>query len=131
MDKRSGFAFVPIFVIVFLACAAQAAAPVSSPESRFVWEPGENLTFTWTNENFDGFYYDPENWTVKESLIIKLDNIEDRYIPKEGLENSTTVETATPRYRPFGEYAVIWFIGSKYLAGYTEGKSRIYSHLAS
>jgi len=58
MDKRSGFALVPIFVIVVLACAAQAVAPVSLPESRFVWEPGENLTFTWTKDNFDGFYPD-------------------------------------------------------------------------
>ncbi|HEX7628604.1 MAG TPA: S-layer protein domain-containing protein [Candidatus Methanoperedens sp.] len=60
-----------------------------------------------------------------ESLTIKLNNIEDRYIPKEGLVYSTTVETATARYRPFGEYAVIGFWGGKYLAGYPEGKSNI------
>jgi len=47
----------PIFLMMFLACAAQAAAPGSEPESLFVWEPGENLIFTWTNENFDGLFY--------------------------------------------------------------------------
>jgi S-layer protein (TIGR01567 family) len=125
MDTGSGFAVVPIFVIVFLACAAQAAAPVSPPESRFVWEPGENLTFTWTNENFDGFYYDAQTRTGKESITIKLDNIKDRSIPKEGLVYSTTVETTTARYRPFGEYFVIGFMGEKYLAGYPKGKSNI------
>ncbi len=125
MDKGSGFTLVSIFVIVFLACAAQAAAPVSPPESRFVWEPGENLTFTWTNENFEGFYYDAQTRTGKESITIKLDSIKDRSIPKEGLVYSTTVETTTARYEPFGEYAVIGFMGEKYLAGYPEGKSNI------
>ena len=90
-----------------------------------MWEPGENLTFTWTNENFDGFYYDAQSRAGNESLTITLDNIEDRSIPKEGLVYSTTVETATARYRPFGEYAVIGFWGGKYLAGFPEGKSNI------
>jgi hypothetical protein len=125
MDKVSGFALVPIFVIVFLAFGAQAAAPVSPPESRFVWEPGENLTFTWTNENFDGFYYDAQSGAGNESLTIKLNKIEDRSIPDGGIVYSTTVETATARYRPFGEYTVIWFMGGKYLIGFPEGKSNI------
>jgi hypothetical protein len=43
MDDGLGFALVPIFVIVFLACAGQAAVPVSPTESRFVWKPWENL----------------------------------------------------------------------------------------
>ncbi|MCZ7406235.1 MAG: S-layer protein domain-containing protein, partial [Candidatus Methanoperedens sp.] len=125
MDKGFGFALVPIFVIVFLAFGAQAAAPVSPPDSRFVWEPGENLTFTWTNENFDGFYYDAQTRTGKESLTIKLNKIEDRSIPDGGIVYSTKVETTTARYRPFGEYAVIWFMGGKYLTGFPEGKSNI------
>ena len=125
MDKGSGFALAPIFVIVFMACGGQAVAPVSPPESRFVWEPGEKLTFIWTNENYDGFYYDAQTRTGNESLTIKLDNIKDRTIPYNGIVYSTTVGTATARCRMFGEYYVIGFMGEKYLAGYPEGKSNI------
>jgi len=125
MGEVSGFVLVPIFAILFLSFSAQAAAPVSSPESRFVWEPGENLTFTWTNENYDGFYYDAQTGTGNESLTIKLDNIKDRTIPYNGIVYSTTVGTATARCRMFGEYYVIGFMGEKYLAGYPEGKSNI------
>jgi len=123
MNKGSGFALLPIFVIMFLSCAA--AAPVSPPESRFVWEPGENLTFTWTHDNFYGFYYDAEKRAGKESLTINLDNIKDRSIPENGIVYSTKVETVTARYAPFGEYAVIGLGGDKYLAGFPEGKSNI------
>jgi hypothetical protein len=130
MNKGSGFVLAPI-IIVFMAYAGQAAAPVSPPESRFVREPGENLTFTWTKENFDGFYYNAQTRAGKESLTIKLDNVKDRSIPKNGIEYSTTVETVTARYSPFGEYSVIGFMGKKYLAGYTEGKSCKYSPCAS
>lgn len=45
---------ITLLAILLLAGAFQAASPVSLPESLFVWEPGENLSFTWTNENFDG-----------------------------------------------------------------------------
>ena len=127
MDEGSEFGLAAIFVIVFLACAAQAVAPVSPPESRFVWEPGENLTFTWTNENFDGFYYDAKSNAGKESLTIKLDNLTDRWIKQDNIVYSTTVEQVTSRYSQFGEYAVIGFLGQKYLAGFPMGKSNITS----
>ena len=83
MDKESGFTLVSIFVIVFLAFGAQAAAPVSPPESRFVWEPGENPIYTWTNENFDGFYHDADSGNYSESLVVT--NLIGRRIPEGGL----------------------------------------------
>jgi len=125
MDE--GLAVVPIFILVFLACTAQAAMPVSPPESRFVWEPGENLTFTWTKENFDGFFYDTQGGTGKESLSIKLDNLTDRWIKQDNMVYSTNIEQVTAGYSPFGEYAVIGFIGEKYLAGFPRGNSNISS----
>lgn len=39
-----------------------------------MWEPGENLTFTWTVANFDGFYYDSQSRAGNESLTITLDS---------------------------------------------------------
>jgi S-layer protein (TIGR01567 family) len=125
-EIRCAIRIVGIIELVFLllAYAAQAAAPVSSPESRFVWEPGDNLTFTWTNENFDGFYYDVKNRAGNESLTITLDNLEDRSIPKDGIVYSTTVVNVPFNYRPFGNYSMIGFMGDRYFAGYTSG-SRI------
>ncbi|VVB88708.1 S-layer protein [uncultured archaeon] len=113
---------ISLMAILLLAGVIQAAAPVSAPESRFVWEPGENLTFTWTPENFDGFFYDPENRAGNETLTIRL-NKKDRVMTD--VVYSTTVGTATARYKPFGKHAVIGFMGKKYLAGYPEGKSDI------
>lgn len=81
----------------------------------------------WTPANFDGFYYDAQSRTGNESITIKLDNIKDRSIPKDGIVYSTTVGTATARYSPFGEYAVIGLFGEKYIAVYPEGKSNITS----
>ena len=115
---------ITLLAILLLACAAQAAASVSPPESRFVWEPGENLSYTWTNENFDGFYYDAKNRAGNESLTITLDNLEDRSIPKDGMVYSTTVVNVPFNYRPFGNYSMIGFMGDRYFAGYTSG-SRI------
>lgn len=122
-----GFALVPLLIIMFLACPVQAAVPVSFPDSRFVWEPGENLTFTWTAANFDGFYYDPENGAGSETLTIRIDKMKNRTIPKDGFVYSTTVGLTNASYRPFGEYSVIGLFGEKYLVGYPEGKSNITS----
>lgn len=125
MAKVSGFALVPIFVIVFLACSALAAVPVSPPESRFVWEPGENLTFTWTNENFDGFYYDAKSNAGKESLTIHLDNIKDRLIPKHGITYFKTPGHTNTRYSLSRKYSVLELRNEKYLVEYPEERNDI------
>lgn len=127
VGRKIGTSLITLLAILLLACAAQAAVPVSPPESRFVWEPGENLTFMWTTANFDGFYYDAKSRAGKESLTIKLENTDDGWISQNNIVYSTTVEQATARYSPFGEYAVIGFMGQKYLAGFPEGKSNITS----
>jgi S-layer protein (TIGR01567 family) len=125
VGRKIGTSLITLVSILLLACAGQAAVPVSPSESRFVWEPGENLSFTWTPENFDGFFYDPENRAGSEKITIKLDDIADRIIPEKGMEYSTAITIADARYRPFGKYAVIGFMGEKYLAGYPAGRSNI------
>ena len=122
MDKISGFALVPIFVIMFLAFGAHAAAPVSPLESRFVWEPGENLTFTWTPANFDGFYYHPDNRAGNESLTIRLDKFNNRSVQPNGIVYFKKPGQTDARYRLSGKYAVLEFKREKYLVEYPEGK---------
>ncbi len=121
MDEGLGFMLVPIFIMVFLACNAQAAVPVSPPESRFVWEPGKNLTFTWTPENFDGFSYDSQSIAGNESLTIKLEKAGS--IPKNGIIYNKPVRQTNTGYRLAGKRAVIVFSGEKYLAEYPAGRS--------
>ncbi len=72
-NKVINAGLIALLLAFLLADTAQAAAPVSPPESRFVWEPGENLTFSWTPANFDGFYYDAQSREGNESLTITLD----------------------------------------------------------
>jgi hypothetical protein len=83
MDKRSWVALVPIFLIVFLACAAPGSSTSQRPRIPLCVGTRENLTFTWTNENFDGFYYDADSGNYSESLVIT--NLTDRRIPEGGL----------------------------------------------
>lgn len=94
--------------------------PVSSPEYRYVWDAsrGSNLTFTWTPINFDGFYYDLDNNAGNESLIIRLNSNTDRTINQNNLIYSTSPATIPFKYKPFGNYRIIGFIGEKYFIGY-------------
>ena len=128
VNKRIEVGLIALLLAFLLVVTARAAAPVSPPESRFVWEPGEKLSFTWTPENFDGFYYDPENKAGNGSLTIKLNNIKDRSIPIGGIVYHKAAGQTNTKYREFGKYAVIEFTGEKYLAEYPAGKSNITGH---
>ncbi len=95
--------------------------PVSSPESRYVWDAalGANLTYTWTPMNFDGLFYDVDNNVGNESLTIRLDSNTSRIVQQNNLIYSTNIENVSFKYRPWGSYSVIGFMGEKYFAGYT------------
>ncbi|MCZ7362832.1 MAG: S-layer protein domain-containing protein, partial [Candidatus Methanoperedens sp.] len=102
-------------------------APVSPPESRYVWDAslGSNLTYTWKPMNFDGFYYDLDNNIGNESLTIRLDSNISRNIQQNNLRYSTIPETVSFKYKPFGEFSVIGFMSEKYFAGYSTGIASI------
>ena len=104
----------------------RSQVPVSPPESRFVWaaDAGANKTFILTPLNFDGFYYDLDNNAGSESLSITLANPGNRTIHENDLKYSTTASNIPFKYRPFGNYSMIGFMGEKYLAGY-DSDSRI------
>ena len=115
---------IALLMAFLMANTSQAVAPVSPPGSRFVWEPGENLTFTWTNENFDGFY-DAKSKTGKESLTIKIDNLKDGHIPKNGITYFKIPGQTTTHYSFSIKYAVLESRNEKYLLEYPEEKNDI------
>ncbi|MDO8725407.1 MAG: S-layer protein domain-containing protein, partial [Candidatus Methanoperedens sp.] len=116
---------IALLLALLLTTTAHAALPVSPPESRFVWEPGENLTFTWTPVNFDGLYYDPEKRSGNESLTIRLDKLRNRSIQPNGIVYFKAPGQTDTRYMLSRKYAVLDFSGDKYLAEYPEDMSDI------
>ncbi len=102
--------------------------PVSAPDTRFVWDAnaGAGSTFNLTPLNFDGFYYDLDNNAGSESFSIELGSPDNRSIKENDLKYSTTVLNIPFKYRQFGNYSMIGFMGERYFAGYTQ-ESRIAS----
>jgi S-layer protein (TIGR01567 family) len=96
--------------------------PVSVPGSRYVWadDAGVGSTFNLTPMNFDGFYYDLDNNAGSESFSIKLGNPDKRFIKEDDLKYSSTISNIPFKYRPFGNYGVIGFMGERYFAGFTD-----------
>ncbi len=97
--------------------------PVSAPGSRFVWAAGDGSTFNLTPLNFDGFYYDLDNNAGSESFSIELGNPDNRSINRSIKENdlkySTIISNIPFKYRQFGNYSMIGFMGERYFAGYS------------
>ncbi len=116
---RTGF--IAALTILLVAANTHAAIrfPVSEPGSRFIWTAGMNATINFTPMNFDGFYYDLDDNTGSEILKINLET--DRSIKNNNVTYSTSIETVPFKYRQFGNYNVIRFLGETYFAGYTEG----------
>lgn len=82
---------------------------------------GSTATFTWSAENFGGFYYDLNKDITSETLEI---TVEDRTIPVSGLVYTVTaVPVEYPVHKQLGlevngkaNYSVVGFQGSKYVA---------------
>lgn len=95
--------------------------PVSAPESRYVWaaDAGASQNLNLTPMNFDGFYYDLDNNAGNESFSIKIGNPVDRTIKENDWRYSTIAWNVPFKYRQFGNYSVIGFMGERYFAGYS------------
>ncbi|MCX9073626.1 MAG: S-layer protein domain-containing protein [Candidatus Methanoperedens sp.] len=100
----------------------QFRMPVSPPGSRYIWDgdAGGGSTFNLTPMNFDGFYYDLDNNAGSESFIISLGNPRDKSIQENDLKYSTAVSNIPFKYRSFGNYTMIGFMGERYFTGYTD-----------
>jgi hypothetical protein len=78
-------------------------------------------SFTWTPQNFAGFYYDADKNLGTEVLAATL--TEDRKLAGDepyGLVYRTTAQMDYFDFETWGSYYVIGFLGKKCLAGYAE-----------
>jgi S-layer protein (TIGR01567 family) len=101
------------------------SAPVSRQISR-VADLGEEV-FTWTRANFDGFYYDLDENLGSEKITFRLSGrnpssatLSDQQDASgnRGIVYSTQAEPKAFRFKPWGRYEVIGFLGERYLAAY-------------
>ena len=85
--------------------------------------------FTWTNSNFAGFYYDIDNSIGLEQLTIRLSNVgasedvatlsdEPDANNNSGIVYTTHAQPKDFRFKPWGQYEVIGFLGDRYFAAY-------------
>jgi S-layer protein (TIGR01567 family) len=82
---------------------------------------GTGDSFTWTPQNFAGFYYDINDDLGTETLKTTL--TDDNNLsgdPPYGIVYQTAAQTNDYEYRGWGSYTVIGFLGEEYFAGYTE-----------
>ena len=94
-----------------------------------VWEEGMDTTYTWDARSFTGFYYDLDDDTSTEKLIVH--NI-DRNIEEGDLEYVTEAADIDFECSEWGKYKVIGFMAEKYFAGYgSETKDKITSDTIS
>lgn len=95
-------------------------------ESRYVWKEGMEPVLNLTPLNFDLFYYDIDSGQGGEYMKIDIGDPSRRTIDVNNLTYQTSIFNASFKYRGFGKYSAIGFLGEKYLAAYTNE-----SHIAS
>ncbi len=88
-------------------------------ESRYIWEEGMDQIFNLTPLNFDLFYYDIDSGQGGEYMKIDIGDPSRRTIDVDNLTYQTSIFNTSFKYRGFGNYSAIGFIGEKYLAAYT------------
>ena len=94
--------------------------PISSSESRYVWEEGMKPILNLTPLNSDIFYYDIDSGAGGEIMNIDIGDPAQRTIQLNKVTYTTTTFNISFRYRQFGNYSAIGFLGEKYLAAYTD-----------
>ena len=77
-------------------------------------------SYTWTAENFAGFYYDINANLGTEALTIELNDGNGSIWEPRGVTYTTTAQPKEFEYYDWGIYSVIGFLGDEYFAGYHE-----------
>ena len=76
-------------------------------------------TFTWTADNFAGFYYDIDDNIKTEELVATISE-GNKLLEPDGVVYTTKVMADDFEYEPWGSYNVIGFMAEKYFAGYID-----------
>ena len=110
---------ITILLIILLQPAGNS---VEDNRSRFEIR-GEVATdsFTWTADNFAGFYYDIDEDIKTEELVTYVTE-GDKILEPDGLIYITTAQMDDFHYWPWGSYNVIGFMAEKYFAGYIDAE---------
>jgi S-layer protein (TIGR01567 family) len=82
-----------------------------------VVDPSLTDEFTWTPYNFEGFYYDIDDDVGTERLTATISN--GNKIDDKEIIYTTSPQPMKFKFRDFGMYDVIGFMGDKYFAGYS------------
>jgi S-layer protein (TIGR01567 family) len=98
---------------------ARIHEPISSTESRYVWEEGMEPILDLTPLNSDILYYDIDSGAGGEIMSIDIGDPAQRTIELNKLTYKTSAFNISFKCRQFGNYSAIGFLGEKYLAAYT------------
>ncbi len=79
-----------------------------------------NGSYTWTAENFAGFYYDIDVNLGTEALTVELNDGNGSIGEPRGVTYTTTAQPKEFEYYNWGSYSAIGFLGNEYFAGYHE-----------
>ncbi|MFB3763803.1 MAG: S-layer protein domain-containing protein [Methanotrichaceae archaeon] len=94
-----------------------------------------NFSARWNSANFSGFFFDPEDALGRETLTVEKlsDNTIGQAVPvirnntfygiSGGLQYNTIVEESPFKFKPWGYYYVIGFLGLPWFAGYEQETS--------
>lgn len=79
-------------------------------------------TYTWTADNFAGFYYDIDNNIKTEELTATVSEGKKLFEP-DGITYTTREIAEVFKYSDWGMYNAVGFLGKKYFAGYIQNYS--------
>ena len=115
-----------ICVTLLLAAALQAEALEGTVEARGQMTSLDSYEFTWNASNFPGFYYDINKNIGNEQITLHLTNIDasgstatlSDQEGARGIIYQTTAQMKNFKFKPWGSYNLIGFLGELYFAAY-------------
>jgi len=124
--KFAHFAMTGILALFLTAATGFAAGNVEIKSATATLDAAE---FTWNAQNFAGFYYDIDKNIGTEQITLRLsesdgataflsDDVDASGYP--GVVYMTTAQMMNFKFKPWGGYLVIGFLGEPYFTGYSD-----------